>query len=223
MNCPTCDTGFSNAVDEIFGKTHNYFLALIANSESPFQLEARLNTEIFGRIQDLQSSLIVMLEDALAEYGEEAVAQMPPEKRMRYYGAKFETALAKQCALPAWSPWKAQITENVRRAGEALTWVSGLFSCVSAFKAAGVTSLKVPLVPLSPAAAMVVFAILTAASAVTASRPELIPLLATKERELAAAWVTQYFKQARDSFDAEVIKAEAAMKTYLNNINQNPI
>jgi hypothetical protein len=223
MNRPTYDTGFSNAVDDIFGNTSNYFLTLIANSVSPFQLEARLNTEIVGRLQDLQSSLIVMLEDALAEYGEEAVTEMPPEKRMRYYGEKIETALANQCALPAWSPWNAQITDNVRRAGEALTWVSGLFTCVSAFKAAGVTSLKVPLVPLSPAAAMVVFATLTAASAVTASRPELIPLLATKERELAAAWVTQYFKQARDSFDAEVARAEAAMTTYLNNIVQNLI
>jgi len=163
---------------------------------------------------------VAVLEERLAERGENMAAGLNPELRIRYYEDRIESKLAAECPIAEWTPWKPALTECARNTGVVLTGTFGLAAVLVALKAAGISPLKIPLYAASPYSTAVIFAALAVLSGVAATHPEKVPTLMERERRKAREHVAAYFGDAQAAFRESAGKAEGALNAYFQQLRE---
>jgi len=206
--------------NDVFQQTATYIEGLIARETFPFQLATHLNGEVPAKMEDTRRSLVAMIEERLAERGEKAASGLKPHLRIRYYEDRIASKLAAECRIGTWTPWKPSLSECARKTGSVLAAAFGFAALLAALKAAGISSIKLPLYADSPSSTAAIYAGLAVLSGVAATHPEKIPILMEKERRQAGEHVASYLRDARAAFLDSARKAEATMDTYVQQLHR---
>lgn len=209
---------FRADLDVALVEVRTYFDSIISHEESAVHLSTRLNGEVPAKLRDIASSLSAIFEDRLVECGEKTADAMTAQMRIRYYDDKVERQLASECPLLEWIPWHPVLTERVRTAGFMLTGVLSVASLLAALRAAGLSSVKIPIYAASPMATALIFAALTLLSGVTATKPEKIPSLMNRERCRANAHLSIFLHNTEVAFLEYADKAEKSLDAYFENL-----
>jgi hypothetical protein len=204
--------------NDVFQQASTYIEGLIARETIPFQLATRLNGEVPAKMEDSRRSLVAMLEERLAERGEKSVSGLKPQMRIRYHDDRMESKLAAEYRIPTWTTWKPSFSECARKTGGILVAAFGLAAVLAALKAAGISSIKFPVYADSPSSTAAIFAGLAVLSGVAATHPEKVPTLVEQERRQACEHVAAYLRDARAAFLDSTRKAEAALDTYIEQL-----